>query len=57
MLLSKLRTEAELEAPKIYTVSDINRQARLLIEGKFNGVWVEGEISNLKHHSSGHIYL
>jgi len=57
MLTSKLRADPDMGAPKIYTVSDINRQARLLIEAKFSGVWVEGEISNLKHHSSGHIYL
>ncbi|MBP9864887.1 MAG: exodeoxyribonuclease VII large subunit [Candidatus Omnitrophica bacterium] len=49
--------DTENTAPKIYTVSDINRQARLLIEAKFSGVWVEGEVSNFKLHSSGHMYL
>jgi exodeoxyribonuclease VII large subunit len=57
MLISKQRLDTENTAPKVYTVSDINRQARMLIEAKFSGVWVEGEISNLKHHTSGHIYL
>lgn len=42
---------------RIYTVSQLNRQVRLLLESKFPAVWVEGEISNFKHHSSGHIYL
>ncbi|MFH0986353.1 MAG: exodeoxyribonuclease VII large subunit [Candidatus Omnitrophota bacterium] len=42
---------------KIYTVSQLNRQSRLLLESKLPSVWVEGEISNFKHHSSGHIYL
>jgi exodeoxyribonuclease VII large subunit len=42
---------------KIYTVSQLNRQSRLLLESRFAAVWVEGEISNFKHHSSGHIYL
>jgi len=42
---------------KIYTVSQLNRQSRLLLESRLPTVWVEGEISNFKHHSSGHIYL
>lgn len=42
---------------QIYTVSQLNRQSRLLMESRFSAVWVEGEISNFKHHSSGHIYL
>jgi len=41
----------------IYTVSQLNRQSRLLLESRLSTVWVEGEISNFKHHSSGHIYL
>ncbi len=39
------------------TVSDLNRKAKLLLEGSFNPVWVEGEITNFKHHSSGHMYF
>jgi exodeoxyribonuclease VII large subunit len=42
---------------RIYTVSQLNRQSRLALESKLSAVWVEGEISNFKHHSSGHIYL
>jgi len=42
---------------RIYTVSQLNRQSRLLLESRISAVWVEGEISNFKHHSSGHIYL
>lgn len=57
MLISKSREEDQTGTPKIYTVSDINRQARMLIEAKFSGVWVEGEVSNFKLHSSGHMYL
>jgi exodeoxyribonuclease VII large subunit len=45
------------EARQILTVSQLNRQSRLLLESRFSTVWVEGEISNFKHHSSGHIYL
>ena len=39
------------------TVSQLNRQAKRLLEGNFPSVWVEGEISNLSQPSSGHWYF
>ena len=42
---------------KVYTVSQLNRDIRFLLEAQYPVVWVEGEISNLKLHSSGHIYF
>ncbi|MFQ6090111.1 MAG: exodeoxyribonuclease VII large subunit, partial [Candidatus Bipolaricaulia bacterium] len=42
---------------RIYTVSELNREARELLELAFPYLWVEGEVSNFKHHSSGHMYL
>ncbi len=42
---------------KALTVSQLNARVRALLEGEFPRVWVEGEVSNLKRHSSGHIYL
>lgn len=48
----------DLETPRqILTVSQLNRQSRLLLESRLSAVWVEGEISNFKHHTSGHMYL
>ena len=44
-------------AGKIYRVSEITREIKLLLDGHFPVVWVEGEISNFKRHSSGHIYF
>lgn len=41
----------------IYTVSQLNAQARAVIEDCFQGVWVTGEISNLARPSSGHMYF
>ncbi|KPJ67297.1 MAG: exodeoxyribonuclease VII large subunit [Coxiella sp. DG_40] len=43
--------------PKVYTISQLNKEARFLLEGNFPLVWVEGEISNLAQPSSGHIYF
>lgn len=42
---------------KIYTVSTLTREIKELLEMSFPRLWVEGEISNLKFHSSGHIYF
>ena len=42
---------------EVYTVSRLNREARFLLEGSFPALWVEGEISGFKAHTSGHWYF
>lgn len=42
---------------KPITVSELNNQIKGLLETTFTNVYVEGEISNLTYHSSGHIYF
>ncbi len=42
---------------EVYTVSRLNREARLLLEGSFPALWLEGELSGFKAHSSGHWYF
>jgi len=39
------------------TVSELNRQARQLLEQGIGRVWVEGEVSNLARPASGHVYF
>ena len=46
-----------MSSTEIYSVSDINRIIKLLIEENIPSVWIEGEISNYKPHYSGHIYF
>lgn len=43
----------------IGTVSRVNNYIKRLLDSKpvLNNIWVKGEISNYKRHSSGHIYL
>ena len=41
----------------IYTVSELTRYIRAVLEETFRGIWIEGEISNFKKHSSGHMYF
>ncbi|WP_328189324.1 exodeoxyribonuclease VII large subunit [Marinobacter sp. OP 3.4] len=43
--------------PRALTVSELNRQARHLLETSFMQVWVEGELSSLSRPSSGHWYF
>ena len=39
------------------TVSELTSSVRNALESRFSSVWVEGEISNFKAHSSGHWYF
>ena len=41
----------------VYTVSRLNREARILLERGFGVVWVEGELSNFSQPASGHWYF
>lgn len=45
------------ETRTVYSVSELNFEARALLEDNFAQVWVEGEISNLARPRSGHIYF
>lgn len=40
-----------------FTVAQLNREVRRLLEGHFDFIWVEGEISNFAAPSSGHWYF
>src|SRR5947207_5822508 len=44
-------------AAKILTVSEITDEIKAVLEEGFANVWVTGELSNVKRHSSGHVYL
>ncbi len=52
----------EIQPPKasepiVLSVSDLNKAIRGTLEGGFPLVWLRGEISNYKPHSSGHWYF
>lgn len=46
-----------IDPPLTLSVSQLNRQARTLLESHFDFVWVEGEVSNFVAPSSGHWYF
>lgn len=54
---ARSRRFAEAGAAPVYSVGELNRSVRLLIEREFPEVWVEGEVSNLRLQSSGHCYF
>ena len=39
------------------SVSELTSQLKKIIESNFSNIWIQGEISNFKHHSSGHMYF
>ena len=42
---------------KSLSVSELTAQIKDILEGGFENIWVSGEISNFKHHYSGHMYF
>ena len=42
---------------RVYTVSELTDAVKTELERRFAGLWVEGEISNLRQVSSGHVYF
>ena len=49
--------DGALEGRKVYSISEITSLIKDLIEAQFPAIWVVGEISNCKIHSSGHVYF
>lgn len=41
----------------IYSVSEITKDIKLILENTFGEVWIEAEISNFKAYESGHFYF
>ncbi|HLK48520.1 MAG TPA: exodeoxyribonuclease VII large subunit [Bryobacteraceae bacterium] len=42
---------------RIYTVSELNGAIRAVLDAEFGDIWVSGEISGVKHATSGHYYF
>ena len=42
---------------EIFSVSEINKRAKSILEENFSFVWIQGEVSNFIAHSSGHWYF
>lgn len=43
--------------PEVFTVSQVNRSVKRLIESRMSSLWVSGEVANWKRAGSGHRYF
>lgn len=43
--------------PKVYTVSELTRRIRSILEAEVGHVWIEGELSNVRPSAAGHFYF
>lgn len=50
-------SETDPNCDKIWTVSELNRLVKGLLEKSIAPLWVKGEVSNLTIHRSGHVYF
>ncbi len=46
-----------LRERRALSVSELTAEIKILVENQFIDVWVEGEVSNFRRHSSGHWYF
>lgn len=53
----EVNTTPNTAAPQIFSVEQVNNILRGLIEANIGTIWIKGEISNFKPHSSGHFYF
>ncbi len=52
-----LRAGSTAPPPDVFSVSRLNREARVLLERGLGSLWLEGEVSNLSRPASGHWYF
>lgn len=52
-----MQTKKNNSSRRIYTVSEITQDIKLILENTFGGVYVEGEVSNFRVAGSGHFYF
>lgn len=57
MAFPETPSQETLRSTRALSVSELNRQARHLLESSFMQVWVEGELSGFSRPSSGHWYF
>ncbi len=49
--------QATSTEPSVLSVEQLNLYIKQLLEGQIGSVWVKGELSNFKAHTSGHFYF
>ena len=57
MVIRAGNSEVMETTQKVYTISELNADIKLLLEDQFPFVWIIGEISNFRIPASGHFYF
>ena len=55
--MDSFQIDMDLEERQIYSVQQLNREVKQLLQQNFPLLWVEGELSNVAQPASGHIYF
>ena len=50
-------TEPPPDEPRVYSVTEVTRSVRAVLEDRIGTVWIEGEVSNYRKQPSGHQYF
>ncbi|MBS1969240.1 MAG: exodeoxyribonuclease VII large subunit [Bdellovibrionales bacterium] len=56
-LTAPMTDVVESSEPHVLTIEELNLSIKRSLEGQFSLIWVRGEISNFKAHTSGHFYF
>lgn len=56
-LTAPMTEVVESNEPHVLTIEELNLSIKHTLEGQFGLIWVRGEISNFKAHTSGHFYF
>ena len=56
-MIDDLIESSSVTSAQVFSVSQITAEIKALLAGAFPAVWIEGEIFNFKHHTSGHMYF
>ena len=51
------RSRAGRPTPRVYSVVEVNRALRSVVEDGFSDFWVEGELSDVRRSAAGHVYF
>lgn len=52
-----MKIESISEKRNVYSVAELTKKIKFVLEENFSNIWVQGEISNCRKAASGHIYF
>lgn len=52
-----MKIESISEKRNVYSIAELTKKIKFILEENFSNIWVQGEISNCRKAASGHIYF